>query len=283
MQAESSRSSEPGLEAMCRAWKVSRAGYYRWIVGTKAPREQEADLRDVIQQIAIDMSSYGYRRVTAELRRRGLVVNHKRVARLMREDNLLCVPKRAFVHTTDSRHPFAVYPNLVPETAVNGVNQLWVADITYIRLREEFVYLAVILDAHSRMCVGWSLKRTLAAELTLEALEMALARRPIAPGIIHHSDRGVQYACDGYVALLRAHGFRISMSAVGNPYDNAMAESFMKTLKYEEVYRFDYLDFVEALDRIPFFIESIYNEKRLHSALGYRPPADFERDERDQT
>jgi transposase InsO family protein len=254
---------------------VSRAGYYRFI---KPVAEQAAEmkLRDAIQKLAVEMPAYGYRRITMALRRAGWVVNHKRVLRLMRADNLLCLRRRAFVRTTDSNHQLRVYPNLAREMRVNGLNQLWVADITYIRLSLEFVYLAVILDAFSRRVIGWALGRTLEAELAVAALRLALAGGRVAPGLVHHSDQGVQYASGDYIELLTAHAILISMSRRGNPYDNAQAESFMKTLKYEEVYRTEYLDFADARRRIGKFLESIYNQKRLHSALGYLPPAEFE-------
>ena len=258
---------------------MSRAGYYRQREGA-AHRERDAAVREKIQQIALEMTSYGYRRVQVELRRRGWMVNRKRVLRLMREDNLLCLRRKSFFSTTQSRHGYAIYPNLVPQLTVSSVNQLWVADITYVRLQEEFIFLAVVLDSYSRRCVGWALERNLRAELTLRALHTALGQRRIQPGIVHHSDRGVQYACGDYVALLEQHGFRISMSRAGNPYDNARAESFIKTLKHEEVYRFEYRDFQEARARIGEFIEAVYNSKRLHSALGYRSPVEFEQSAR---
>jgi transposase InsO family protein len=235
------------------------------------------ELRDAIQKLALQMPAYGYRRITAALRRADWVVNHKRVLRLMRQDNLLCLRQRAFVRTTDSDHQLRVYPNLARDLKLNGLNQLWVADITYIRLQVEFVYLAVLLDAFSRRVIGWALGRTLETELALEALRMALARGRVQPGLVHHSDQGVQYASHDYVALLTAYGIEISMSRRGNPYDNAQAESFMKTLKYEEVYRTEYLDFADARRQIGQFIERVYNQKRLHSALGYLPPVEFER------
>jgi transposase InsO family protein len=231
----------------------------------------------LIQKIAVSMPAYGYRRVGAELKRRGEVVNHKRVRRIMREDNLLCLRQRSFVHTTDSNHRFTIYPNLARDMTPTRINQLWVADITYIRLLCEFVYLAVILDAFSRRVIGWELGRTLEAELTVAALRKALAARRIQPGLVHHSDRGVQYASIEYTNLLKDHGIQISMSRRGNPYDNAQAESFMKTLKYEEVYRSEYRDEQEARREIKRFLEKVYNERRLHSALDYLPPAEFER------
>jgi len=212
----------------------------------------------------------------AELRRRGWVVNPKRVYRIMREDNLLCLRRRKFLVTTDSRHGFRIYPNLAGEMTLSNVNQLWIADITYIRLESEFVYLAVVLDAFSRRVLGWALDRTLEAKLTVAALEMALSRRKVQVGLVHHSDRGVQYAADEYSSLLTQHGIQISMSRKGNPYDNARTESFMKTLKYEEVYRQEYRDLPDALRSLRRFIEKVYNEKRLHSALGYLPPIEFE-------
>lgn len=234
------------------------------------------NLRDAIQKIAVEMPAYGHRRITAELRRGDWVVNRKRVLRIMREDNLLCLKRRAFVRTTDSSHKLPVYRNLAKDLKVNGLNQLWVADITYIRLQFEFVYLSVILDAHSRRVIGWALSRRLEADLAVDALKMAISSGRVEPGLVHHSDRGIQYASRAYTDLLAEHGIGISMSRRGNPYDNAKAESFMKTLKYEEVYRSEYRDFGDARRQIGQFIESVYNRKRLHSALGYLPPAEFE-------
>ena len=234
------------------------------------------EIRDEMQKIALESAAYGYRRITVELQRRGFDINHKRVLRMMREDNLLCVRRRRFVVTTDSRHNLPIYPNLAAEIVPHAIHQLWVADITYIRLRTEFVYLAVVLDAFSRRVIGWALGRTLEAELAVSALRMALLERRPPPGLVHHSDRGVQYASQEYTEMLQQHHAAISMSRKGNPYDNAACESFMKTLKYEEVYRNEYRDFQEARASIGEFLERVYNQQRLHSALGYLPPAEFE-------
>jgi putative transposase len=264
------------LERLCRLALVSRAGFYRW-ENTSEAVDPDLDLRDEIQRIALEFPYYGWPRVTRELQDRGWRVNHKRVYRIMREDNLLCLRRRKFaVVTTDSNHDRPVYPNLAREIAPTGINQLWVADITYIRLEREFVYLAVILDAHSRRVIGWALDRTLEDELTMGALRMALDRRSPAPGLVHHSDRGVQYASGDYTGLLKTHHVTISMSRKGNPYDNAFCESFMKTLKYEEVHRQEYRDLADARASIEDFLERVYNQKRLHSALGYCAPAKFE-------
>lgn len=263
------------MNALCQITGVSRAGFYRW----RMPRQAspvELDLRDQMQKVALESPAYGYRRITHELQQRGFEVNHKRVLRMMREDNLLCVRHRAFMVTTDSRHNLPIYPNLAREMSPAAINQLWVADITYIRLRTEFVYLAVVLDAFSRRVIGWALGRTLEAELAVAALRMALIERQPSPGLVHHSDRGVQYASHDYTELLKQHHATISMSRKGNPYDNAACESFMKTLKQEEVYRNEYRDFHDARSSIGEFLELVYNQKRLHSALGYVPPAEFE-------
>jgi transposase InsO family protein len=255
---------------------LSRAGFYR----RRLPRQAmpvEMEIRDQMQQVAVEFPAYGYRRITAELQKRGFEVNHKRILRMMREDNLLCVRRRAFMVTTDSRHKLPIYPNLAREIKPTRINQLWVADITYIRLRTEFVYLAVVLDAFSRRVIGWALGRTLESALAVTALRRALIERQPAPGLVHHSDRGVQYASQEYTEILKQHQATISMSRKGNPYDNAACESFMKTLKNEEVYRNEYRDFPEACSSIGEFLVLVYNQKRLHSALGYVPPAEFEK------
>ncbi len=263
------------MNALCAMTGLSRAGFYRRRVPIEAT-PVEMELRDQMQKVATESPAYGYRRITAELQQRGFDVNHKRVLRLMREDNLLCVRRRAFRVTTDSRHNLPVYPNLAREMKLTAINQLWVADITYVRLRMEFVYLAVVLDAFSRRVIGWALGRTLEAQLAVAALRMALIQRQPAPGLVHHSDRGVQYASQDYTEMLKQNKATISMSRKGNPYDNAACESFMKTLKYEEVYRNEYRDFHEAHTSIGEFLDRVYNQKRLHSALGYVPPAEFE-------
>ena len=264
------------MERRCELAGVSRAGLYRFRLGLPEP-DPDMGLRDTIQRIALEFPSYGWRRMTAELQRRGWAVNHKRVYRRMREDNLLCLRKRRFVVTTDSEHNLPVYPNLAREMSLTGLDQLWLADLTYIRLELEFVYLAVILDAFSRRVIGWALDRTLEAALTLQALRMALRRRRPLSGLVHHSDRGVQYASRDYTQLLQGHGIHSSMSRKANPWDNAACESFLKTLKYEEVYRTEYCDLADARASIGAFLEKVYNQRRLHSALGYLPPAEFER------
>lgn len=261
---------------MIELTELSRPSFYRRQADDVPRPDADMDLRDAIQRIALEMPSYGRPRITAELRRRGWIVNAKRVYRLMREDNLLCVRRRGFVVTTDSEHALPVYPNVARQMVLTDVDQLWVADITYVRLLEEFVFLAVILDAYSRRVIGWELDRTLEAKLTLAALRMALARRTVSPGLVHRSDRGVQCASHEYTDLLKSHGIQISMSRKGNPWDNAACESFLKTLKYEEVYRSEYRDLPEARASIRQFLEQVYNRKRLHSALGYLPPAEFE-------
>jgi transposase InsO family protein len=261
---------------MCRLAGVSRAGFYRFLA-QRQPRQEQMEVRAAIQQIVLDhRRRYGYRRVTRELRNRGMQVNHKRVLRLMQQDNLLAVQPKAFVSTTDSNHELEVYLNLAKQIKLTGINQLWVADITYIRLRGQFVYLAVVLDAFSRKVVGWQLDKTLAARLPMMALERAVAERQPAAGLVHHSDRGVQYASAEYMKLLRSHGMWPSMSQPANPYDNARCESFIKTLKREEIYAHKYNDIADLRDHIAEFLDEYYNRLRLHSALGYRTPEQFE-------
>jgi putative transposase len=265
------------VHRLCALAGVSRAGYYRhW--QASAPRQEETGVRDMIQRLALEYRHYGYRRIAAQMRREGFSANHKRVLRLMREDNLLCLRTRPFVPiTTDSRHGWRVVANLARGMVPTGLDQLWVADITYIHLQEEFAFLAIVLDTFSRRVIGWALDRHLQASLATAALRMALtARRPPPGSLIHHSDRGVQYACNDYTDLLEVHDIQPSMSRIGNPYDNAKAESFMKTLKQEEVDGRTYRDADQARTAIGAFIEDVYNHQRLHSALGYRPPAEFE-------
>lgn len=265
------------INRLCQIAQVSRASYYRhW--GEHEPLREETALRDAIQRLALSHRYYGYRRICALLRREGWLANHKRVARILREDNLLCLRKPIFrPATTDSRHSWRVWPNLARHMVSMAVNQLWVADITYVRLAEAFVYLAVILDAYSRKVVGWAMADHLRAELALDALEMALKGRPFIPGgLVHHTDRGTQYACGDYIERLLAAHIQPSMSRAGCPYDNAMAESFMKTLKTEEVDASNYQDLAQATDAIGTFIEGVYNAQRLHSALDYLSPMEFE-------
>jgi putative transposase len=266
------------VERLCSLAGVSRAGYYRqWAISS--PREADTAVRDLVQRVAIANRRYGYRRIVRELdRRHAVLVNHKRVLRLMREDNLLALRSKPFVPvTTDSRHDWRVVPNLARGLVPTGLDQLWVGDITYVRLLEEFAFLALILDAFSRRVIGWALETHLRASLAVAALDMAIKARNPAPGtLIHHSDRGVQYACREYSEVLARHDIQPSMSRIGNPYDNAKAESFIKTLKQEEVDGRSYRDLKHAREAIGAFIEGVYNQQRLHSALGYRPPAEFE-------
>jgi transposase InsO family protein len=263
------------LRQMCETSGVSRASFYRnW--QKKEPKAEKVAVRDAIQRLALRNRRRGYRPITKQLKRDGWVINHKRVLRLMREDNLLGIRRRRFVITTDSDHSWKTYPNLARSMVLTGLNQLWVADITYVRLRLEFVYVAVILDVYSRRIVGWSVQDQLDTKLTLEALERALKQRRPPVGLVHHSDRGVQYACRAYLERLQSHGIILSMSRPGNPWDNAWAESFMKTLKAEEVDGQAYRNLAHAKSSIGTFMEDIYNQQRLHSSLGYLSPAEFE-------
>ena len=256
--------------------ELPRSTYYYRPRNRDEKLKQDADLRDRIERIVLDFPWYGYRRVTRQLQREGSRVNHKRVMRIMRQAGLLCRKKKRFTVTTDSRHSYRVYPNLIKDLPLTGTNQVWIADITYIRLLCEFVYLAALLDASSRKVVGWALGRSLGSELTLAALNSALKARRPPEGCIHHSDRGVQYACEEYIKTLKDAHFQLSMSRKGNPYDNAIMESFIKSLKQEEVNLYEYRDFQEAVERIGYFLEVVYNQKRLHSALGYLPPVEYE-------
>jgi transposase InsO family protein len=265
-----------GIEPMCRLAAVSRAGFYRFLA-ERHPHQQDMEVRAAIQQIVVDhRRRYGYRRVAAELRRQGMVVNRKKVQRLMEEDNLLAVQPKAFVTTTESRHELEVCLNLARRLKLTGINQLWVADITYIRLRQQFVYLALVLDAFSRRVVGWELSTRLGAPMAVAALNKAILERQPPPGLVHHSDRGVQYASDAYVRILQQQQMIPSMSRPANPYDNAFCESFIKTLKREEIYAGCYQDIDDLRGHMEEFIDRYYNRLRLHSALGYRTPEEFE-------
>jgi len=268
---------ELSLRQACPLLGISRSGVY-------AARQRPAveldvaavAVRDAIERLVLAFPGYGYRRVTQALRREGWTINAKRVRRVMRDESLLCQLKRRFVRTTDSRHGLGSYPNRLRERVLGGPNQAWVADITYIRLPTTFCSLATVLDAWSRRVVGWELARHIDTELTVTALERAIAGRTPAPGLIHHSDHGVQYASIRYVARLAAIGAQIRMAAIGNVYENALAESFFATLKREEVYLHDYQSFAEAEGNLARFLDDVYNHKRLHSSLGYRPPSEFE-------
>jgi len=256
--------------------KLAASSFYHKSKDKTEKARQDADLRDRIEAICVEFPRYGYRRVTVELHRVNIRVNHKRVLRIMKESDLLCRVKRRRVKTTDSKHHFPRYPNLIKGLVIKCLNQVWLSDITYIRIRTGFVYLAVILDAYSRKVIGYAISMSLDTALTLQALRMAISRRQPGPGVIHHSDQGVQYASGEYVEELKRYGFQISMARTGNPYENAMMESFFKTLKYEEVYLWEYETYQDVVARLPYFIEEVYNRKRLHSGIGYRSPVDFE-------
>ncbi len=270
------------VRRLCAMLDVNRAWYYAQLARNPWGDDAEAlHLRDAIERLVLAFPGYGYRRVTRQLQRDGWQVNHKHVVRAGalwagRQESLLCHLRKRFVRTTDSAHGRRAYPNLYKGVVLDAPDQAWVADITYVRLPTAFVYLATVLDAYSRRCVGWALSRVIDTDLTLAALRLALMARQPAPGLIHHSDQGVQYASREYVARLEGAGARISMAARGNPYENAQAESFFKTLKTEEVYLKDYRSFEDAETNLAHFIEDVYNTKRLHSSLGYLPPVEFE-------
>ena len=275
-----SRSAYPTLpvERACALLGVSRHLYYRALQAPAASVYPPPDtaLPTAMERIVLEFPGYGYRRVTAQLRREGWTVNHKRVLHLMRTQGWLCRLHRRWIKTTQSAHGLRRYPNLIKRVVVERLNQVWVADLTYIRLPQGFAYLATILDAYSRKAIGWHLSRHLDARLVLAALEQALQARQPAPGFIHHSDQGVQYACGDYVSKLLAAGGQVSMAAKGCPRENAQAESFFRTLKVEEVYLQEYHDFAQAEAGLEYFIGAVYNQKRLHSALDYVPPTEFE-------
>jgi putative transposase len=258
--------------------QISTSTYYRNPKRDPIERaKRDADLRDRIDAIHADFPRSGYRSMRQYLKRQGVVVSGRKLRALMKQYGLQALIKRAFVKTTDSNHKLSVYPNLLPGLYVDGINQVWVADITYIRIKTGFVYLAVVLDIYSRKIVGWAISPRIDGELTIAALNDAIKKRNPPRGVFHHTDRGVQYAYSEYVKILEENGFHISMSAKGNPYDNAFAESLMKTLKYDEVYLWDYESWNDVLERLPNFIEEVYNKKRLHSGIGYLPPAEFEK------
>jgi putative transposase len=278
---ENQRSTMPiPVKDAARIVRVSKSGYYKWLSrqGHDIRAERDQPIVEEMMKIVVDQPGYGYRRMKHELRRRGMVVNHKRVRRLMKKHGLTVKRKRFSPITTDSEHDNPVYPNLVRGLEITGPNQVWAADFTYIQLRKEFIFLAVELDIYARRVIGWSLSRDLDAGTALDALHMALynRRNDCLSGLIHHSDRGVQYTSMAFTECLRNHGIQISNSRKGNPYDNAFVESFFKTLKYEEVYLNEYETFEDALRNIHQFIEDVYNAKRMHSALGYRSPIEFE-------
>lgn len=263
------------LASMCRLAQITRPQFYRHLRGASEV-ESDIGLNGQVKVVALERPAYGYRRVRAELNRRGHRFGEKKARRSMRVQNLLCRKRRRFIAATDSKHEHPVYPDLAREMSVTAMNQLWVADITYVRIVRGFVYLAAVLDAYSRRVIGWAISRSLDARVALAALDMAFATRRRHGNLVHHSDRGVQYASGEYTNLLKEHGVQISMSRRGNPYDNAKCERFMRTLKEEEVYLSEYETMAKARESIALFIEEVYNQKRLHSALGYVPPVEFE-------
>lgn len=257
--------------------KISTSTYYADPKITRAEKEEfEADIRGKIEDIRIKMKGAGYRQLLGQLKRSGIKIGERRLRRIIKENELQIRPRKGFVKTTDSDHSCMVHPNLIHEMSIDNVNQVWASDITYIRIANGFVYLAVILDLYSRKVIGWAISKRIDGDLTLDALNMAILRRRPPRGVIHHSDRGVQYLCEKYVTRLNDKGFHISCSAKGNPYDNAWVESFMATLKKNEVHMMRYETILDVIESIPRFIEDVYNERRLHSSLGYLPPSEFE-------
>lgn len=256
---------------------LAMSTYYADPKVSRAEKEEhDADIRGKVEQLRVEFPRTGYRMLLAHLRRQGIVIGERKLRRIISKFELQIRPKKRFIKTTDSNHSYLTHPNLLEELSINNVNQVWTADITYIRIENGFVYLAVIIDLYSRKAIGWQISKRIDRNLTLDALKMALVRRKPERGVIHHSDRGVQYLCDDYTELLKTNGFHISCSRKGNPYDNAWTESFMKTLKYDEIYMFEYKTYLDVVERLPHFIEEVYNKRRLHSAIGYVPPEEFE-------
>ena len=257
--------------------KISTSTYYADLKSSRADQEEkDADIRGKIEQLRVEHKRVGYRRLLPLLKRNGVDIGETRLRRIIKKFELQIRPHKKFVRTTDSNHDCLTHPNLIKDMTIDNINQVWAADITYIRINNGFVYLAVILDLYSRKAIGWAISKKIDGDLALDALRMAIARRKPPRGVIHHSDRGVQYLCENYVEFLKANGFHLSCSARGNPYDNAWLESFMKTLKYEEIYMGHYETYLDVIEKLPYFIEEVYNKKRLHSSIGYLPPEEFE-------